>query len=184
MSPVGGGQEQDIGGRAGYAPLKGGLERLGRLCAVLEGQVVAEHHETFGPRAQQIEEAGQGGHLITVHLHQLEVAAICSHGHEGRLGHRALPGATDAPEQDMVEGEARGEALEVGAQEGLLAIHPHQGVEGQGVVPSGCEPGPGGVVAEQPRQTEVGNLGRARRQALQRLGDADQQGGQVLGHAM
>ena len=48
----------------------------------------------------------------------------------------------------MVEGQARGEALKVGAQERLLPIHSQQGVEGQGVVPGGCEPGPGGVMAE------------------------------------
>ena len=84
----------------------------------------------------------------------------------------------------MVEGQAQCEALEVGAEQRLLAIHPQKSVEGQGVVPSGCEPGPGGVMAEQSRQTEVGHLGRAGRQALQRLGDADQQGGQVFGHAM
>ena len=48
------------------------FQRLGRGRAFLERQIVAQHQKALRPGAQDVEQAGQGGDLVTIHLHELQ----------------------------------------------------------------------------------------------------------------
>ncbi len=103
-------------------------------------------------------------------------------GHEGGLGHGALARAAHAPQQGVVGRQAAREAGQVLHEPRLLAVHADQQVQGQAVVRRRREALPRGLVAEQPGGGEVGLGGGGRGQALQGLGDARQQGFQLIGH--
>ncbi len=184
MAPVGGGDHQHIGGRPRYAAFQGRLQRLGRRGAFLEGQVVAKHHQTLRLAAKLVEQLRQHRDVIAVDLDQAQVGMARGDGHEGGLGHGALAGAPNAPEQGVVGWQAIGEAAQILHEPALLRFDPDQEVDGQLVVRRRMEPLGRGLVTEQPGAAEIRRGRGRRRQPLQGLGDARQQGIELVRHGV
>ncbi len=82
----------------------------------------------------------------------------------------------------MVTRQGPREAAQVLDETALLPLDPDQQIQGQAIVGGRDEGLPSGDVAVEPRIPEIRPDGGGRSQALERLGDAGQQGRNIISH--
>ncbi|MCY1304970.1 hypothetical protein D9M70_547470 [compost metagenome] len=120
MAPVGRGVDQHVVARGGHRAVQHGLQRLVVALARLEGQVVAEHDEAFGPRGHQLDDIGQIAQVGLVHFDQAQAPVAVGRKHG--LDQRALAGAAGAGHEHVIGGLLVDELLRVAVDDGLLAL--------------------------------------------------------------
>jgi hypothetical protein len=78
VAAVAGGVDQHVGRGRRDRAVEDGLQRLVAGLALLEAQVVAEHHELLGPAGDHVDDVGQVGEVGLVHLDQPQAAVAYS----------------------------------------------------------------------------------------------------------
>ena len=104
VAAVAGGVDQHVGRGGRHRAVQDGLQRLVAGLALLEAQVVAEHHELLGPAGAHVDDVRQVHQVGLVHLDQAQ--ALAGVLVQAGLDQRRLAGAARAGQQHVVGGQA------------------------------------------------------------------------------